>query len=229
VIATLLGELERVRKELVVVEKTWSETRAKIEALRRIANEKFRLQMAEHNATFNSRRRPEGLPMPDLREIPEEREAEQLWESLGCIRSPVIDPQVRMMFLWLSPDPLAKVVLDELDNLHRKPSLENINSMIALLATFPGTPAQRGAVDEKTPARRTRRSVASAYREGLGEGIKLKHKDLCERLDARRIDLPSNAKWKRLNSWAAAWKNQEFRSSVSRWLSEATRGERSKT
>jgi hypothetical protein len=71
--------------------------------------------------------------------VPEEQEIELLGDSLQPIsRLPGIDPQARMMFLWLSPDPLAKVVLDELDKLLRKPSLENVNGMIALLKQFPG-------------------------------------------------------------------------------------------
>jgi hypothetical protein len=229
-IATLLGELEQFRKELVIREEKWVEAQSKIDVLRPIANEKFRSKLAEYNAIPSARRCAEGLRSPDRYDVPEELEIELLWDSLQPIsRLPGIDPQARMMFLWLSPDPLAKIVLDELDNLLGKPSVENVNSMIALLATFPRAVPQRRASDENTPARRARRSVAAVYAEGLGEGIKLKHKDLCERLDARRVDLPSNAKWKRLNSWAAAWNDQEFRSSVSRWLSEATRGERSKT
>lgn len=137
-IATLRGELERVRKELVVAEETWSETQAKIAALKQIANEKFRSQMAQLNAKLKARRYPEGLPVPDPNDIPEEQEIERLRESLRLTTGPpVIDQQVRMSLLWLSPDPLAKVVLDELDKLLRNPSLENVNGMIAFLAKFP--------------------------------------------------------------------------------------------
>ena len=144
---------------------------------------------------------------------------------------PLIDAQARMTLLWISTEPRAKVILDELDRLKllSHPRLENVNSMIAFLASFPGAAAQRGALGKQTPSSRARSSVAALYGEGLGQGIKLKHKDLCERLDARRIDLPPNTKWKRLNSWATAWKHPMFRSSVSKWLSEATRGERTQT
>jgi hypothetical protein len=141
----------------------------------------------------------------------------------------VIDQRARMTLLWLSPDPQAKVVLEELDKLLSDPSLANVNGTIAFLAEFPGPVRPLSTLDERTASGRIRRTVATIYREGLVEEIKLKHSDLCERLDAHGMDLPSSARWKRLNSWVAAWNNPKFRPSVSRWLSGATRLERRKT
>src|SRR5262249_14926943 len=75
-------------------------------------------------------------------------EIELLLNSLQPIsRLPGIDPQARMMLLWLSSDPLAKVVLDELDKLLRKPSLESVNGIIAFLDQFPGAVPPRTSRD----------------------------------------------------------------------------------
>jgi hypothetical protein len=139
VIATLLGELERFRKELVLREEAWAETQSKIDVLKPIANEKFHSKLAEYNAMISARTCPEGLRMPDRYDVPEGQEIELLQNSLQPIsRLPGIDPQARIMLLWLSSDPQAKVALDELDKLLRRPSLENVNGMIALLKLFPG-------------------------------------------------------------------------------------------
>ncbi len=153
-IATLRGELERVRDELVVREKTRSEMGVQIEALKRIATEKFRFQMAEFNEEINTGRIPEGTPLPNPNDLPEEHKIQLLWDSLERLGGlPQIDPQACMTLRWLPLQPLAKVVLDELDRLKvlSHPRLDNIKGMIAFLATFPGAAAERRALSEQTP------------------------------------------------------------------------------
>jgi hypothetical protein len=229
-IATLLSDLERFRKELAVRAEAQSETRAKMAALQLIADEKFESQMAEYYATLNAGRRSDSLPMPMRYDIPEQNEIRLLWESPPFTSGlPVIDQRARTTLVWLSPNPQAKIVLEELDKLMSDPSLANVNGMIAFLAEFPGPGRQVSKLDERTPSGRIRRTVATIYRDGLDEGIMLKHSDLCERLDALGTDRPPSARWNGLKSWVDAWNNPKFRRSVSRWLSEAIGPERRKT
>jgi hypothetical protein len=66
-----------------------------------------------------------------------------------------------------------------------------------------------------------RTRVRKIWRKATHEGSKLTHRELCERLDAGEISLPSRATWATCRTWVTAF--DEHRGCVDRWLSERRR------